>query len=326
MDEPLDFLETELSDFQKRYGKAIPDNTYITNEFIEGIIKRKTVRRFTNQKIDPALLEKLFAAAQSSPTSSMFQTWCAIVIEDKERREEIFFSDVNRIHMGLADRTIKHGGTDKNIGAADKSNYNAVMECDTFIVWCVDLNIVEEVLTNPKLNSIYPQDTVNLARDAIRHATHEVRAMCDTIVAAQTFCLAAESMGLGTMYCGSVKSMDLIESLNLPQRVMPIFGICVGYPQANLDFLGRVTEDKNKPDYTKPRMPQSLVVHKETFQKRDIIQLKKYNWLMKKFYIFYKMGGYGTDWFYRIITRSQIYENQNKFYKDLMKKYGFWFK
>ena len=329
MNEPLDFLQTHLSDFQARYGEAIPDNTYPTNEFIENIIKRKTVRRFTDQKIDPKLLEKLFAAAQSSPTSSMLQTWCAIVIDSKERRKEIFIDDPeNSIHMGIKPREILINGKLVNEGPADKGNYYAVMECSTFIVWCVDYNLIEEILTNSKTNEhkFYPTDTMKNAQDGVRQATYEIRAICDAMISAQTFCLAAESMGLGTMYCGSVKTMDLQNHLNFPKRIMPIVGICVGYPQANLDPMGGFGWSiEGKQVYIKPRLPQSLVIHHDKFYPRDITKIKKYNLILTKFYMFYKIGTIGRDWIYRVIIRNQTHE-RNRFYKKLLSKYGFDFK
>lgn len=327
MTNPLDFLQTQLSDFQQRYGEAIPDNDYPTNEFIENIIKRKTVRRFTDQKIDPKLLEKLFAAAQSAPTSSMLQTWCAIVIDSKERRQAVFFDDPeNRVHMGVNPRVVQKNGVWVNVGPGDPANYNAVMECSTFIIWCADYNLIEEVHTNPEVNKLklYPQDTIENAKDGICHATNGVRAISDALISAQTFCLAAESLGLGTMYCGSIKTMDLRSHLELPNHVMPVVGICVGYPQTNLNPIGQVLAE-DKPVYSKPRLPQSVVIHQDKFQPRDIEKLKRYNSIMTKFYIFYQIGSVTNDWFWRTIIRNQIHD-RNRSYKDLMKKYGFWFK
>lgn len=315
--------EEELSAFQQRYGGGT-DNTYSTNEFVEGIIKRKTVRAFTEQKINPALVEKLFAAAQSAPTSSMFQTWSAIVIEDKKNREDIFFTTPrNRGLMGLNDRYIIKDGKEVNIGPADNSNYLSVMSCDLFIVWCVDLHKVDVILADEEIKATYPKDTIDLSHEAFRYANYEIRSMCDAIVAAQTFCLAAESVGLGTQYCGSIKCIDLSESLNLPKRVMPLFGICLGYPVKNLDFLGGVNVSDKK-EYSKPRLPQQVMVHKEQYQKIDMDAIKQYNLLMRKFYHYYEMFK-ATDWIERIIIRTQLRPPQ-KFYKDLINKYDFWFK
>jgi nitroreductase len=316
--------DTKLSDFEQRYGGELPDNTFPTNEFIENIIKRKTVRNFTDQKIDPALLEKLFAAAQSSPTSSMFQTWSAIVIEDKQHRENVFFgNERNRGLMGLNDRHVIKNGKRVNMGPADNVNYISVMGCNLFIVWCVDLYRIDQVLADPEIRVAYPTDTIDLSHEAFRYANYEIRSMCDAIIAAQTFCLSAESVGLGTQYCGSIKCIDLSESLNLPKRVLPLFGICLGYPKENLDFLG-VVNSKTKPEYLKPRLTQQAVVHREQYQITDINVIKKYNLIMRKFYHYYGMFK-ADDWIERIIVRTQLNPPQ-KLYRVLLNKYDFWFK
>ena len=312
----------ELSAFQQRYGGGV-DNTFPTNEFIENIIKRKSIRRFTDQKIDPLLLEKLFAAAQSSPTSSMFQTWSAVIVESKENREKIFFGSLrNRSIMGLAVDVVKDGKLIK-IPEMDNSNYRAVMECDLFIVWCVDLNRIDTVLTDTEVQTIYSTDKTIKSKEAFCYASYEIRSMCDAIIAAQTFCLAAESMGLGTMYCGSVKSLDLTNELELPKKVLPIFGICLGYPQDNLNFVGEKSWIE-KTEYSKPRLPQHLVVHKEKYKIADINEIKKYNLLMKNFYHYYGLVK-SMDWIERIIVRTQLH-NAQEFYIKLVNKYGFWFK
>ena len=304
--------DQELSGFQQRYGGGI-DNTFPANEFIENIIKRKTVRRFTDQKIDPLLVEKLFAAAQSAPTSSMFQTWSAIVIESKENREKIFFnSPRKRSNMGLPADVLKDGIT---TAASDGGNYNAVMECDLFVVWCVDLNRVNTILNDPEVKTLYSEDKTMKSQEAFCYSSYEIRSICDAIISAQTFCLSAESMGLGTMYCGSIKAIDLTDELKLPKKVLPIFGICVGYPK---EWVNK------KINYSKPRLPQHLVVHKEEYKKADIAEIKKYNLLMIKFYEYFGVDK-SMDWFERIIVRTQLH-NASEFYMKLVNKYGFWFK
>ena len=57
----------------------------------------------------------------------------------------------------------------------------------------------------------------------------------DAIIAAQTFCIAAESAGLGICYLGTTtyNAQEIIEVLKLPQLVVPITTITVGYPADN---------------------------------------------------------------------------------------------
>lgn len=300
------FPVDNLSNFQKRYGHNIDDNTYPTNEFIENIITRNTVRNFTEQKIDPKLLEKLFAAAQSSPTGCMFQPWSAIVIASKVNKLKIFFDDTNITRMGFSTK-------DSIVGMA---NFNAITQSDIFVIWCVDLNIITNILENVSsnnLNSSITPDEMASSKEGFDHSIYEIPAMWDAVIAAQTFCLAAESVGLGTMYCGAIKNIDLKKDLNLPDKVMPLFGICVGYPTENLNLF-----DKNTA--VKPRLPQKLVVHNEKYSKQPFEEFMNYNNLISKFYQFYNMSG---DWFTRIVQRSQL-TNNSRLYKKLINKYGFW--
>lgn len=298
-----------MTPYQLRYGYDIEDNLCPTNEFIERIISRSTRRKFIDKEIDEKLLLKLFTAAQSSPTSSMFQTWSAIVV-DKENRH-IFKEGINAISLGI---------TKEN---SDPQNLEALETCDKFIVWCVNMNTLEKIM---KLSLITADNdslkkTIPESLDSLDCATYQVRSMCDAIIAAQTFCLSAESMGLGTMYMGSIKTMDLQKDLKLPDRVMPLFGICVGYP----------TVENNDIRAIKPRLPQQLVIHRNTYTNPDNKSLINYNNIMKSFYEKVAVNAptllQPLDWFERIIVRTRVspVATINR-YKDLMSKYGFKFK
>lgn len=298
-----------MTPYQLRYGHAIEDNSYLTNEFIERIISRSTRRQFIDKEIDDELLSKLFTAAQSSPTSSMFQTWSAIVV-DKENRH-IFKEGDNAISLGIKKAN------------SDPQNLVALETCDKFIVWCVNMHILEKIMEL----SLITTDNDNLKKsipeslESLDYSSYQVRSMCDAIIAAQTFCLSAESMGLGTMYMGSLKTMDLQKDLKLPHRVMPLFGICVGYPTVKNNDIRAI----------KPRLPQDLVIHRNTYTSPNAESLIKYNNIMKLFY--QKTAEKAPsllqplDWFERIIIRTYLGVGVTiKYYKDLMSKYGFKFK
>ncbi len=77
----------------------------------------------------------------------------------------------------------------------------------------------------------------------------------DAALAAQNAVTVAESLGLGTVYIGALRNnlQAVVEELRLPPLVYPVFGLCVGYP------------DPDKPAQIKPRLPQSLILHRETY-------------------------------------------------------------
>jgi hypothetical protein len=79
-------------------------------------------------------------------------------------------------------------------------------------------------------------------------------AAIDAIIFAQTFAVAAESEGLGICYLGTTtyNAQEIIRTLNLPELVIPVTTLTMGYPADN-------------PPVT-DRLPPESIVHQETYQ------------------------------------------------------------
>lgn len=54
--------------------------------------------------------------------------------------------------------------------------------------------------------------------------------MFDTALAAQTLCLAAHDLGLGTVHVGNIKHQEVDELLGLPEGIVSVEIIPLGYP------------------------------------------------------------------------------------------------
>ena len=95
----------------------------------------------------------------------------------------------------------------------------------------------------------------------------------DAGLMAQNALTAAESMGLGGVYIGGVRSniTELTEVLNLPKHVVPLVGLCIGHPKGEKPGL-------------KPRLPQSLVMFDNQYQAVDEEKLKSYDYQMHEYY------------------------------------------
>jgi nitroreductase len=80
-------------------------------------------------------------------------------------------------------------------------------------------------------------------------------AVTDASIAARSAATAAESLGLGTVYSGALRDQPekVAEELKLPQGAFPLFGLVVGKPAPA------------KPSAAKPRLPQSVVPHREQY-------------------------------------------------------------
>lgn len=55
--------------------------------------------------------------------------------------------------------------------------------------------------------------------------------MFDTALAAQTLCLAAHDLGLGTVHVGNIKHQEVDELLELPEGIVSVEIIPLGYPE-----------------------------------------------------------------------------------------------
>lgn len=75
----------------------------------------------------------------------------------------------------------------------------------------------------------------------------------DSALACQNAALAAESLGLGCCMVGAIRNrpQDVAELLALPPGVFATIGLAVGYPA--------------RPPAVKPRLPQSVVLHREQY-------------------------------------------------------------
>ena len=73
---------------------------------------------------------------------------------------------------------------------------------------------------------------------------------------------AAESFGLGTVPIGDIRlhAIETVQELNLPRYVVPMLGLCIGYPAESPGL--------------KPRLPKKAVYFEERYQ-QDLGELLK---------------------------------------------------
>jgi nitroreductase len=283
------------SAYQTRFGGSVEDSKYPPNEFIEAVLKRATVRRYKPLPLADGLLELLIAAAQSSASSGMLQTWSVIALTTSESKERLYNTPE----------------TLNILGSVDSSNVTAIKECAVFLVWLADLSRIDNILKSHAADrNIDPDILLQTTR-----AEYHLKAVVDATIAAQTFSLAAESEGLAVMYCGAIRQFPmehLQATLNLPALTFPIFGMAVGYPLV----------ESFKP--VKPRLPTSVVLHKETYKLFDnMADLDTYNAIHKKYNGSIKLQG--KDFVDRLVERMSA-SNSKKSVAEGLRQMGFDFK
>lgn len=237
---------TEL--LRSRYGSTIFNPNIDWNDSLTTLLSHRSIRAYLPLPLPPGTLELLVAAAQSAATSSNLQTWSVVAVEDAERKERLSQLAGNQAH---------------------------IRQCPLFLIWLADL-----------ARLTYVAQSRGLSHDGLDYLEMFVMATVDAALAAQNAAVAAESLGLGTVYIGAMRNHpeQVAEVIGLPPHVFAVFGMCVGYA------------DPDKVAAIKPRLPQSAVLHRETYKLATQDEaIARYNEVMKAFYAEQQMNIPG-DW------------------------------
>lgn len=223
---------------------------------IELLQKHRSIRKFSEEKISDEIFRTIIKSGQSAPSSSNGQSYSIINVRKKDIREQLSFLAGNQQH---------------------------IIDSSHFLIFCADLNRLENITLNAN------EDITEILDSAEMHLISTV----DATLVAQNIAIAAESLDLGIVYIGGIRNnpIETSELLNLPYRVYPIFGMCIGYPM-----------QENIPA-TKPRLPIEAVLHEDTYnsfeeKKRHI---DEYDQIMKNYYSL-RTGGSRLDTWSDTIT------------------------
>lgn len=104
----------------------------------------------------------------------------------------------------------------------------------------------------------------------------------DAGIMAQNILLTAESLGLGGVYIGSLRNdvNRVAELLNLPEYVVPLFGMCLGHPAQD-------------PLY-RPRLPLDTIVSENCYKPLDSETLGAYDEVVHDYY--QRRSNLNLDW------------------------------
>lgn len=182
---------------------------------ISSLQQHRSIRKYTEQPIPTEVLNRLLEAACRASNTGNMQAYSIIVTTDSQIKEEL---SAAHFHQSM----IKNAPVVLTFCA----------DFNRFSQWCVQRD----------------------AEAAFDNFQSFIASSIDAIIATQTFCVAAESEGLGICYLGTTtyNAQEIIEALKLPKLVIPITTVTVGYPASI-------------PEQT-DRLPLEAVVHYETYQ------------------------------------------------------------
>ena len=220
------------------------------NPVLESLFKHKSIRKYKDQPLEDEKLQYIIKAAQSAPTWCNGQQVSIVAIKDKSRKE---------------------------LFAKLCWDQKYISECSVFLIFCSDFYRVSLAFEKEGKKEEFQKYMNDI--EPIIIGSHDVG------IALQNAVVAAESLGLGTVDIGSVriKSLQITKELNLPKYVIPIVGLCVGYPD---DEPG-----------IKPRMPMSAVFFEEKYDTEKAKSgVEEYDAIFKKYLAERGSNTRDSDW------------------------------
>ena len=218
-------IQTALSE---RFGERLEVDPALPGlDELARLAARRVHRRWLAREVEPGLLRLLCACALSAPSKSDLQQGDILIIREKATRHAI--------------------------GALLPE-----------MPWLSDAPVFLVFLANgrrlPKIAQMRGKPFPNDHLDLFFNAT------VDAAIVLATFLRAAEAVGLGCCPISVIRDHARVISdmLALPDKVVPIAGMCVGWPA--------------EPSGITARLPLGLTVHEERFNEGDLAaQIESYD-------------------------------------------------
>lgn len=187
----------------------------MTNETIASQLAHRTIRAYKEQPLTEAEIETLMEVARHTATASYLQGYTVLHITDPQVREKIY--------------------------AASGQPYVGGTKGDMFI-------FVVDLYRNSRIRA-----EQGVSSEALSSMNLFLTGAEDALLAAQNVVVAAESMGLGTVYLGSILADPrlVVDALELPELTFPILGLLVGH--------------SDQEPGQKPRLPLSIPTAENTY-------------------------------------------------------------
>ena len=177
--------------------------------------ERRSIRKYSDRPVSEELINELLSVAMRASNTGNMQLYSVVVPRDEENKKKL-----SPAHF----------------------NQPMITEAPVVLTFCADANRF-----------------VKWAEQRNAHAGFDnlqtfMTSSIDAMLFAEAFAEAAEEKGLGICYLGTTtyNADKIIDILNLPELVVPITTITVGYPKEPLPTVSE-------------RLPLEAVMHKEQY-------------------------------------------------------------
>jgi len=279
------------------------------NQTMKLLIERASCRDFSHRKIPPDVLQLILEAGIHAPTGGNLQPYSVIKIEDDETKQKL----------------------------AELGIQSFITKAPVSLLFCIDWR------RNERWASL--EVAPFTATSSFRHFWIS---FIDTVICAQNMCTAADSMGLGSVYIGTIIDLltDIQNLFKLPKRVFPVVLICMGYPEVKPQprkkhgvdvvvhseryhelqdeelinaFNKKYLNYREKFEITEERLEQIFEVckevHGEEFAKRCVDRIKENGYINT------------AQYYFGLHYQANLMPTENDAFLGLMEEFGFdWFK
>ena len=244
------------------------------NETIQKQLEHRTIREFKGQKIPEEAFKLLMEVARRTATSTGMQACSIIRVTDRELKKKI----------------------------AEICNQEYVARAPELLIFIVDQYRNCQIAKEKNY-------TAETARDMDRFFA----AFTDACITAQNVVTAAESMGLGTVYFGSIlnDSEKICELLKLPELTFPVVGLGIGYPD-------------QKPQL-KPRMEMRLRIFENAYASFEnyLEEIKEYDEEMRTYYDLRDPGRPVDSFSNQVVVRFSQVNSKRQEILNVIRRQGF---
>ena len=237
---------------------------------MECIKNRRTIRKYKQEDIPAECLNRLLEEAFRASTMGNMQLYSVVVTRDPQMKQKL---------------------------APAHFNQPMVTEAPVVLTFCADFNRFSKWCRCRKAEPGYdnPISFLNAATDAL--------------LVTQNFCTLAEAHGVGICFLGTtIYNPDrIVEILRLPELVMPVATITVGYPD----------ETPEQPD----RLPMEGILHEESYRDytpEDIDRIYGPKEALLENKRFVEING--TETLAQIFTDIRYKKADNEYMSDVLKK------
>lgn len=259
-----------------RYGTELDWEPGEWNDTLNVILSHRSVRRWLDEPVSEEQVRSIVAAAQSAPSSSNKQTVSVVAVQDAEIKKEL--------------------------QVVGRQMFNHIETAPVVLIWCIDHSIARLLAEREgkELGALEYFDEAGLG-------------FLDAGIMSQNAAIAAESMGLGTVYLGSMRNdMERVqELLHLPTHVVPVVGLAIGHP------------DPTERAGIKPRLPQDAVLHWDVYGAPRPELIDAYDTALDTYYSRY---GQHQLWSHQFVSRlgaESITKTNRRLVRRVLEKAGF---